>query len=195
MNHEKAARDLGLAASALSLGASAAQLHAAPLRGFEHRIAEAVTAGRLDSGRAALYRLYALKAPDQLPAEYRTPAAGPTGRQAQSPSALARRARCGTTLLRAVREGIATLPAAERAEAEALLAPERPRGAARVTALNGKAVPHALANWLETANFSIEWGPTSPTRTAPPPPGTRTAKRARRRRALGGLFRGGYRAR
>jgi len=84
----------------------------------------------VDPAHAALLWLYALKAPERLPPEFRADL--PEGAVARLAADEGRgwALRCGTTVLRGLRADLARLPPAERAEAEALLtqAPRTPRG-------------------------------------------------------------------
>ncbi len=147
-----------LVALGLAVGAAgtAAGSGAAPVPGFGARLAAMVRSGQVEPARADLYRLYAVRAPDRLPPDLR---AGPeTGRQGERAAAARPSLRCGTPILRAVRARLGRMPPEMRAEAEALLDPPRPP-ARRTTWVAGKSVTHVLPNWIETPNFSVEWGP------------------------------------
>ena len=147
-----------LVALGLAVGAAgpAAGSGAAPVPGFGARLAAMVRSGEVEPARADLYRLYAVRAPGRLPPELR---AGPeTGRQGERAAAARPSLRCGTPILRAVRARLGRMPPQMRAEAEALLPP--PLHPARRTArVQGKSVAHVLPSWIETPNFSVEWGP------------------------------------
>ncbi|GAB6061842.1 hypothetical protein JCM30394_05710 [Deferrisoma palaeochoriense] len=125
------------------------------------RIDALVARGETSPDQAELYWLYAVRAPERLPAGLRTAPAGNRAARAaaeaseQEPFAL----RCGTPVLRHVRARLGRLPPALRAEAVELLGrPAAGRGAAFRTAA-GKTGAPALANPHVTEHFSIEWGP------------------------------------
>lgn len=127
---------------------------------FPERIEDAVAAGEIDRATANLYWLQAVKAPSHLPERYRSSPPQGGGRAARAavdgggPLAL----RCATPILRAVQSRLDRMTPEVRGQAEALLAtPPAPRAAAPRRA--GKSVTHVLPNWIETENFSIEWGP------------------------------------
>lgn len=135
----------------------------APLPGLEARLAERVASGKLDPGRADLYRLYALLAADRLPEELRElRAEAPVGSAARAGTPIASEPtghRCGTPMLRAVRARMDEMPPEMRAEAEELLAPPRPAAARSAAQVGGKDFSSVLPNWVLTENFSIQWGP------------------------------------
>ncbi|MBI5014689.1 MAG: fibronectin type III domain-containing protein [Deltaproteobacteria bacterium] len=145
-----------LVALALLLGASPVTFRPAPAPDFDARLATALDEGRINAAHAALYRLFALKAPDRLPAEFRADRPEGAAGRVEAGAAEPWRQRCGTTVLRGLRADLAELPEADRAEVEELLSVLRP--AARAERAAGKTVTHQLPNWILTKNFSIEWG-------------------------------------
>lgn len=108
-------------------------------------------AGRLNRPKAALYRLYAHVAPERLPTM-----------AAREPRALAQGheyEKCATHQMLSIRRALPLMDEAARAEAEELLGVPAERVAASPVPLAAdKTVTHSLAYWLETSNFSIEWG-------------------------------------
>ncbi|GAB4255815.1 hypothetical protein [Deferrisoma sp.] len=133
----------------------------APVADLADRIDAMVARGDVSPDEAELYWLYAVRAPERLPAGLRAGQAGHRGARATAeasghePFAL----RCGTPVLRYVRARLERLPPALRAEAAELLGrASAGRGTAFRTAA-GKTGAPALANRLVTENFSIEWGP------------------------------------
>ncbi|MEW6486830.1 MAG: fibronectin type III domain-containing protein [Thermodesulfobacteriota bacterium] len=147
-----------LALAALPAGPAYAAERLWATAAFPAAVQAAVAAGELDRAEADLYWLYAVKAPERLPDGYRAPAAA--ARAARSPAGglALLELRCATPILRAVRSRLDQMPPAVRREAEALLQrpASGPRGALRRA---GKSVTHVLPNWIETENFSFEWGP------------------------------------
>lgn len=129
---------------------------------FPERIEKEVAAGEIDRATADLYWLQAVKAPARLPERYRAPQGDGAGRAARAQAAAARggplTVRCATPILRAVQSRLEEMPPELRRAAEALLAPPAP-GRAPAPRRAGKGVTHVLPNWIETENFSFEWGP------------------------------------
>ncbi len=132
----------------LAAGTGRAGVGVAP--GFGARLSELVRSGHVTRPEADLYRLYAVKAPERLPADlragdgparYRVAAGGPV-----------EILRCGTPTLRAARASLPDLPPALRAEAEELLGSADDGRAANRTAAQ-------LSNSFITDNFTFEWGP------------------------------------
>ncbi|MEW6486829.1 MAG: hypothetical protein AB1578_02820 [Thermodesulfobacteriota bacterium] len=154
-------RPLGaLLAACLLVGASGAP--PAPAGGLDGRLAQLVASGELDPSRADLYRLYAVVAAERLPPAFR--AAPPDDRAPRVGGArgegTAWMHRCGTPVLRGVKHRLAALSPADRAEAEALLAPPaRAAPRAVVSSDTGKTGETVLPNFVVTRNFTVEWGP------------------------------------
>lgn len=150
----------GILAVGLLTGLSPQPEAPTPARGFHDRLAEALQKGEIDENQAALYRLYAVVAAERLPAHLRTEAEDlPQARRAGAPPPESYPIdRCGTLAVRAARARLASMPPELRAEVEALIGSPRPqvRTAPRTA---GKTASHAFPNWIETPNFSIEWGP------------------------------------
>ncbi len=160
-----------VAALSLTLGAPAWGAQA-PVAGFEVRLRALEAWGELDEGQAELYRLYAVRAPERLPAALRMETASGRGVRTLSsvPAAEPWVVRCGTPILRRVRAALGRMPPALRAEAVDLLDGRPPAGRAVFRTATGKTGTAVLANRLVTDNFSIEWGPglTNEDGTTPP---------------------------
>ncbi|MBE0618467.1 MAG: hypothetical protein IH608_11160, partial [Proteobacteria bacterium] len=126
---------------------------------FVSRIEAAVGRGELGPEQVELYWLYAIKAPERLPGEYQmaAPLARRAGRELEPEAPLT--LRCGTSVLRRVQGRLPQMPPAMREEAEALLRPSYVRQPSRAGRSAGKTAAHLLTSWVETENFSIEWGP------------------------------------
>ncbi|WP_025323902.1 fibronectin type III domain-containing protein [Deferrisoma camini] len=144
----------------------------APAADFEARLRGMEARGEMSEGRAELYRLYAVRAPERLPAELRMETASGRGLRALSsgPEAEPWVVRCGTPILRRVRAALGRMPPELRAEAADLLDDRPPAGRAAFRTAAGKTGTAVLANRLVTDNFSIEWGPdlTNEDGTTPP---------------------------
>ncbi|MDF1552171.1 MAG: MopE-related protein [Deferrisomatales bacterium] len=119
---------------------------------------ESVQKGEISPGKADLYRLFHLRAPERLPEVLRETQAL-AARAAQRPTGAEQPSRNGTAEMRLLRARLAQASADIQAEAEIYLsaapaAAERPV-AARVA---GKVGSKTLRNRVITDNFSVEWG-------------------------------------
>ncbi|MHB8767009.1 MAG: hypothetical protein ACYDA8_22070, partial [Deferrisomatales bacterium] len=154
-------RPLGpIAALLLLLAAPAAAAGPeSPARDFEARLQAAVARGEVTPDQAHLHRLAAVVDAARLPGFLRRDDGAHPRPGAEAGLAPPLTHRCGTLAARAVRTRLRQLPAGLRAEAEELLGGRRPHAQRAVVRSAGKTVTHSLPNWIETENFSIEWGP------------------------------------
>jgi len=141
----------------LCLGLRPIGVPAALVPDLASRIEGAVSRGELDRATADLYWLYALRAPEKLPAAYRC------GNDAEGRKAGARAGggaaflpRCGTPAVRSVVSRLARMPVARRAEARELLFGRR---APRENDARRTAAQSSVTGWVESAHFSIIWDP------------------------------------
>lgn len=119
---------------------------------FEARLAQALSAGEIDRETADLYRLYSAMAVDKLPEKYL--AGGDRGARHEHPVPM----KCATPIAMDVESKLDDMSPQTRALAREVLYPEQPLGKAAPSRISGKLVTHLLPNWIETENFSIEWG-------------------------------------
>lgn len=140
--------------AAFLITAAAATALAGPLDALR-AIDAAEASGRMSRAQAALNRLYAHRAPERLnPGLSSRVAPLSTDRQVE---------KCATLEILAIRRALPELAPSDRREAEALLGIPEETSASRISPLVsplvvGKAVTHSLEYWVETDNFSIEWG-------------------------------------
>lgn len=131
-----------------------ALLCAAPVFSSGPDLARTKEAGHGDKGRAALHRLYEIKAPERL----HTP---DDGRFRATAEESGPHERCATLPLIEIKRALGEMDAETLALARELLpADPAPSSLRKASALAGgaKLVTHMLPFRIETDNFSIEWG-------------------------------------